>query len=187
MIRLPKGTRLFVIQVLSACAPWAIQPPSGKCGLAALLDRVSRSPLVLAYREFFNPITPDRVTNSRILGYANRTIRSQFDRGCDDVCIPVASACRNIARQSETGKGRHRDVMGAADTRFEHTAAPNGHAPIMARLLQFSSFAVTADLPHFDVNDAASLQFNGRLSMPGVVNTLVETDRRFKRGLKFRV
>src|SRR6267378_571674 len=104
-------------------------------------------PVVAAHGDFLDVIALYRIAQAWRVRHVDRAIRSNFHRGFDDVFVPVAVACRNITRQSETRKRGHRNVVGAADTGFQHASTPDRNPPLKTRRLHFPRFSVAADAP----------------------------------------
>src|SRR5207237_10771095 len=61
-----------------------------------------------------------------------------------DVLLPVPRARTEVTREAEVGERRQRDVICAADTALQHTAAPHGNpvalADVVIRLCDGDSY-----------------------------------------------
>src|SRR3974390_3481704 len=85
----PLGPSSFFCPLLRA-----IESP---LALLHLVSRALRAPLVSANGELVNQVALHGITQPRPLRHLNRSIRSHFDGGLDDIFIPISPACRNIA------------------------------------------------------------------------------------------
>src|SRR5437588_50885 len=90
--------------------------------------RVDRTQRFLPRYKLLNPLSADRVTDSRRGWYLNRPIRHYFHLGLDHIFIPIALAGGNISRKHKSRQSGHRNVVGAPDAGFQHPAAPHGSA-----------------------------------------------------------
>ncbi len=77
--------------------------------------------------------------------------------------------------------------MRAADTGFQHPAAPDRHIPLPAVCLDPARLAVTRDSPELDVDDPAGFKFECLPRVLDAENRFVETDRRADPGLQLRM
>src|SRR4030095_6029046 len=76
---------------------------------------------------------------------SNRAVARDGDLGLDDVPSPVTLAGRNVARQREVWPRGERDVMRPADARLQHSAAPHGHAALLAQVMYASRLRVPSN------------------------------------------
>src|SRR5258708_35961445 len=98
-------------------------------------------------------------------GDLNRAARRDFDRRVDNVLFPIAFAGGNIAGERVAGQGGDRDVVSAADTAFQHAAAPNRDVAGEAESLDLASAGVAADAAHLDVDDASGAEIQSGFSI----------------------
>src|SRR5262245_62128805 len=111
--------------------------------------------LLFAYGKRFDTRHVNREPNSGSFGRFDHAARTDFNRWFDDVFFPVTRAGRNVSRQSETGKRRHRDVVRAPDSRLEHAATPNRNLLLARYLLDSLRLRMAADATELDVDDLA--------------------------------
>src|SRR4029077_3807635 len=77
-----------------------------------------------------------------------------------------------------------RDVVGAADTGLEHSAAPHRDVVVLADVVYFSGLAEPAHPANFDIHDAAGAGFDGRRGVARMPDRLVQTDGGFQFALQ---
>src|SRR5207253_10229969 len=99
-----------------------------------------------------------------------------LDRRLDDVARPVAPARRDIAREDEIGESGESDIVGAADTRFQHTAAPDRDTCRSGGIVHQASFAKSTHPAQLDINDAARTQPDRLLGVVRGADALVQAE-----------
>ena len=140
---------------------------------------------ITAHGDLFDEIALYRVTKTGINGNADGALVGDFDGRLDDVFIPITVAGRNISRQGEARQRRHSNVMGPADSGFEHSATPHRDATLEAGGLHQFRFGMSADAAEFKVDNAARFQFDGGDSVSRVVDAFVQAYGGFYLRLKF--
>src|SRR5579864_7949976 len=65
--------------------------------------------------------------------------------------------------------------MSAANTRFQHAAAPDRDTRTMGYIVNSNGFTKTAYASNFDVNNFACTQLDGRLRVPPAMDRLIKT------------
>jgi len=65
--------------------------------------------------------------------------------GVDYVFGPITVTGGDVAGEREIGEGGHGDVLRAADTGFEHAAAPDGDGVFLAEIVNAFGLEKTAD------------------------------------------
>src|SRR5215469_5064070 len=117
----------------------------------------STDPL-LPHRDGADEVEIERVTETAIIADGDSSLRRNLDGGMDDVALPITLAGRDVAGQREVRQGGKGDVVGAADSRFQHAAAPNGDACGLRHIVDALRFAEAAYAAQLDINDAAGAQ-----------------------------
>src|ERR1700723_977120 len=141
-----------------------------------LANQFKGTDLFLADGELLDEVGADLVAAPGRVGNGNFAGRRNGDLGLDDVFTPVAPGCGDIAWQGEVFQRREGDVMGAADARLEHTAAPDWDAALLGRVVDGDGFGKSPHAAKLDVDDLAGLHLDGGQSVTAVVNGFVEAD-----------
>src|SRR5690348_4575888 len=134
--------------------------------------------------ELLNPGVTDFIANAGGGWNVNRSARGDFDFGLDDIFVPVALARGDVARKSKARERGHRDIVRAANSGFEHAAAPHRDRVRAASVFDALRFAVSADPAKLDIDNAAGFQLYSGQSMPGIVDAFIEANRGLKLGLQ---
>src|SRR6267378_1687049 len=145
------------------------------------------TPGFLFNRPAFDQVVANMVTESWRGGDLNRAARRDLDGRIDNVLFPIALAGGNIARQGIAGQGRDGDVVDAPNAAFQHTAAPDRNVARQAESLDFPGAGVAADAAQLDINDASGVELESGLSVSGVADGFVETNRGLQLPLELRV
>src|SRR5204863_370131 len=95
----------------------------------------------------------------------DRALTTDGYRRLDNILFPVPRRGRNIAGQGETGQRRERNVVGPADSCFEHSSTPDGHPSLFCKRLNSFGFSKSADATEFDIDNAARAQL---VRVPGI-------------------
>src|SRR5580765_6140010 len=122
----------------------------------------------------FDEVVADMIAESRSLRSTDCSLWRDSDFRFDDVFDPVALAGRDVAGKGVAGKSGDGDVVSAADTTFEHAAAPDGNILAEAVGLDVAGAGVAADATEFDVDDAAGAEFDGDLRVAKMVDGFVQ-------------
>src|SRR5262249_60639364 len=102
------------------------------------------------------------------------------DFGLDDVLVPVAGASGNVARQRKVRQRGHGDVVGAANTGFQHAAAPDRYGVALAEVVDMPGLEMSADPAELDVDDFAGTKGSGFFGLLVWVDARVEADGRLQ-------
>src|SRR6266478_1662763 len=132
----------------------------------------------LAHCPFFDQVQARRKPNPRTVWDLNHALLGDRYLRFDNVLAPVAFAGGDISRQREIGKRRERDVMDAADTRLQHTSAPDRHAVLLAKVVNEARLREAPDTSQLDIDNAASSESNRGTRLPFGMHTFVEANRR---------
>src|ERR1700733_2088936 len=162
---------------------------TGRLGARPLEDSTStRSDQpFFPHRKFFDAFAPRLEANAWPRRHANRPLRRDRHFRLDDVLVPVAAAGTDVPRQREVGQRRERNVMRPADTRLQHSPTPNGHAVLLAHIVDPLRDSVTADASHLDVDDFASAEKDRRARLLLRMNALLQANRSVELFLQFHV
>ena len=95
----------------------------------------------LAHGDVLQEIVIEVVAEAGLVADRDGAVRRGFDGGHDDVALPVALAGRDVAGQHEIRQRGERDVVRAADARFEHAAAPDRNAGGLRDIVHALRFA----------------------------------------------
>jgi hypothetical protein len=160
------------------------------------LSRLARSslgrgapdvPITCANGQLVDSIAPNGVAEAGSLRHVNRALRRDLNFGLDDIFVPISLARGNISRKRETRERGHRDVVRPPNTSLQHSATPDRNGVLAADLLDPPRFAVAADPPELNINDPAGFQFDGRESVPRIINAFIQTDRGLDLRLQLRM
>src|SRR5438105_427831 len=135
--------------------------------------------------EPLDAVAPRLVTDTRAWGHANSSLWRDGHFGIDDVFGPIALAGRDVAGQREIRERGERDIVRAADSGFEHAAAPDGNAVILAEIVDAPRRRESAHAAELHIDDAAGAQRNGSLRVLFGMDALVEADRSHELALQF--
>src|SRR2546425_2756974 len=139
-------------------------------GIISRLDESLGAPRFLFDGEAFDQVAADRITNAGTLRNNDCASRTDFDGRIDDVFLPVAAAGGDVARKGEAGESGKGNIVGAADSGFEHSAAPDGDFLGGTIFLDGAPAGMSADAAEFDVDDAARAQFDRGGSVTNVAD-----------------
>src|SRR2546425_13002526 len=154
-------------------------------GSISRLDQLLGAPRVLFDGKAFDQVAADRIANAGLLRNNDCAARSDFDGGIDDIFVPVAAAGGDVAGKGEAGESGKGNIVGAADSGFEHSAAPDGDFLGGTIFLDGAPAGMSADAAEFDVDDAARAQFDRRGSIAYMADRFVQADGRAEALLKF--
>ena len=87
--------------------------------------------------------------------------------------MPVTGAGADIAGKSEVGLGGHGDIVGAADSGFEHASTPDRDGVFLAEIVDAASFEVSTNPAKFNVDNFAGAESDGGFGLFVGVNALV--------------
>src|SRR3954468_10336913 len=118
------------------------------------------------------------VAEAILIGEFYRAPTGDINRRRSDIPLPITFTGRDIPGKNEVRQSRERNVMRPADTRFEHSPAPNRNARGHAKVVDLLSRTESAYAPQFYIDNPACLKANGLLSMMRSANTFIQTDRR---------
>src|SRR5207247_7891562 len=104
-----------------------------------------------------------------------------------DVPFPVAGTRADISRNSEVGKRCEGDVVRAANTTLQHSAAPDRHAVPRAQIVDRERCRETADSARLDIDDASCPEGDHVLRALDARDGFVEADRRRQAPLQCRM
>src|SRR5215471_10708049 len=124
------------------------------------MERSGCFPVVGTNGEPVDSLAADLISEPGSLRDVDGATWGDFNLRLDDVLIPVAATGGNVTGQRKSGKGRHRDVVGAADAGFQHATAPYGDPQGAAQVVDATRFRVSADPAKFDVDNPACAQFD---------------------------
>src|SRR3989441_7459265 len=169
--------------------PWGkflVDREAGKRrGIISRLEGLPCAPRFLFDGKAFDQVAADRITNAGPLRNNDCAARSDLDGGIDDVFVPVAAAGGDVAGKGEAGESGKGNIVGAADSGFEHSAAPDGDFFGGAIFLDGAPAGMSADAAEFDVDDAARAQFDRGGSITYVPDRFIQADGRAEALLKF--
>ena len=111
------------------------------------------------------------------MGTATVPSRRHLHRRHDDIALEVAAAARDVSGQGEAGEAGQGHVVGPADPRLEHSAAPEGHPALDAEVVDAQGLAVAAHPADLHVDDAAGADVEGLAGPVVARDALVEADR----------
>lgn len=118
------------------------------------------------------------IAETYAIGKVNRSVSAYLHRRLDNILLPVPLAGGHITRQRKIRQRGQRDVVGPADSTFEHPTAPNRNVMGLADIVDPLRLGKPAHAAELDIDNAASPQLNGLLRMMGGANTFIETDGR---------
>ena len=110
-------------------------------------------PIPASYAEPVDQFTLHGIAQAGTGRSANRTVGADVDFGFDNVFAPIATTGGNVSGESESRQRGHSDVMSAADSRFQHAAAPHRDAAVEADIVYSSSPGVSADTSEFNIDN----------------------------------
>src|SRR2546425_205344 len=139
-------------------------------GIISRLEESLGAPRFLFDGKAFDQVAADRITNAGLLRNNDCASRTDFDGRIDDVFLPVAAAGGDVAGKSEAGESGKGNIVGAADSGFEHSATPDGGFFGGAIFLDGATAGMSADAAELDVDDAARAQFDRGGSITNVAD-----------------
>src|SRR5579885_1234293 len=134
-----------------------------------------------------NTFAIEAKAKTRHCGHFDGALWRDVNGRIDDVVLPVTPAGGNIARQRVARQRRNSDIVGPADSGFQHAATPSRDLACETAGLRIAGAGMPADAPKFDVDDARSAHFNSSHSMARVVDRFVETNGSLQLFLEFSV
>src|SRR5882724_6789637 len=130
--------------------------------------------------DLLDAIETELKANARPAWHADRSLSGNRDLRFNDVFVPVAFARGNIPGKAKVRQRGQRDVMCAADTGFQHAAAPHRKAALLAQIVDLARDSVSAHATQLDVDDLACAEHNRGFGLLDGVNALVEANRGVK-------
>src|SRR5258708_37830040 len=116
-----------------------------------------------AHGKLVDAIHPRRKANPRAGWHANGSLRRHRYFWFDNVLMPITPARRHVARQNKIRQSGQRNIVRAPNPRLQHPPAPHRNALRLAKIMNLLRHRVPAHAPHFDVDDLARTQRDGRL------------------------
>ena len=141
----------------------------------------------LADGDAADEIVIELVAEAGLVANRDGAVRRGFHRGLDDVALPVALAGRDIAGQHEIRQRGERDVVRAADARFQHAAAPHRNAGGLRDIVHALRFGEAAHAAQLDIDDAAGAQSDRLLGVMRGADAFVQADGRLQLRLQLGV
>src|ERR1700730_3391964 len=138
----------------------------------------SRNPAVLTNGQLFDLFSANAVTEARCLWHAYRSRRADLNFRLDDIFVPIPLARRDISRQYEPRKCRHGNIVGAPDTRFQHSPAPHRNRMLHTQVMYLLGPSMSPHSSQLNINDPAGAQLDRRFCMGGIVNALIQANGR---------
>src|ERR1051325_4304728 len=175
----------FRRHLLADAIAWNDRDSCGRAPLAHLFYRHKippktrfgklRQPL-FANGQFFYQIETRFEADSWTAWNANRSLFGYRNFRLDYIFLPVALARGNVAGQRKIRKRRQRNIVSAANSGFQHTAAPYGDIVRLAEVVDAACRSEAAYTAEFDVDDATGAKPNGGYGLLFGVNTFVEAN-----------
>src|ERR1044072_1436655 len=160
---------------------WPFVPTIADCQPTQNAEDASASSLPYLFnsfrpdRKFLNASLINLKPNSRPIRSFDGSLGADRHRRLDNIFMPVTRAGGNVAGQSKSGESGHGDVVRAANSRFEHAAAPDGNSLPSRNGFDAFRLTVTADSAQLQIYYAASAEANCMLSISSCLYRLVQT------------
>src|SRR5215469_2015895 len=139
---------------------------------------------LFAHGQLLDEIMPQFIPAARLVGDGDDALRRHDYFGFDDVIFPIALRGRDVAWQLEIQKCRECHIVGAANSGFEHAAAPHGYGEALGDVVHCDGVGEAANAPYFDVDDATGAKLERGFRVARAADGFVEAYRGFYRFLQ---
>src|SRR2546425_991153 len=130
----------------------------------------------LANGQFLDQILSHAVTRARFIADRDHTVCRDAYLGFNDVFLPVTLRRGNIPRQVEIRERGEGNVMGAANSGFQHTPAPHRDAVALGDVVNLNGLGKSADAADLDIDDSAGTALQSECRGPRMHDRFIEAN-----------